>query len=276
MKAKIINLLLGCMGLVWFSGCEIHDPIAEISTPGYFAANVYWDVPNTVVPAGSEVPFYGEYWTVGDEFQYVGVWYDVVRTIKYSLTYAGNGYTFAFDSLGLAREFQEIAAFEHNAGWYDPEKKAYALEAAFPVSYTLSGIEVVNPLTFNQSQFSQQFPQKIVDQFFDGLFTTLAYADLKQLLVVNHALIEEAEFETHYSTVTDPDTGLESKVINAESVDILKGLLKQVPLQDLLYNSSRQFFGYEFIRVYELNARLRVVNGNGVEQFSESKKINVN
>jgi len=275
MRNKIKYLIMFLMGSFVFISCEINDPIAEISKPGHFAANVYWDVPNTVVNAGSEVPFYGEYWSVDNKFEYLGVWYDVKRKLSYSLTYYGNGYTFSFDSTGVAREFQEIITFEHSQGFYNSEKKAYVINGTFPISYTLSGLEVKTPVTFNLNQFNQLFPQNIQKRFFDGLFPTLLYSDLRNLLVVNNQLIAEAEFETHFNVVVDPETQVSTKVMKTESATFLKGLVSQVPLAFIIYNSNRQFYAYTFTQGYELNAKLRVVNGNKIENFSDSKRITV-
>lgn len=80
-------------GLVWvavaglLAACEINDPVGEISRPGFMAAGVYWDVPVTNVTAGNEVAFQAQYWSVDKRFTSLGVWYDVVRKMKYSLIF---------------------------------------------------------------------------------------------------------------------------------------------------------------------------------------------
>ncbi len=275
MKTKIINLIIVSFGSLFFLSCEIHDPIAELSRPGNFAANVYWDIPNTVVNAGSNVPFYSEYWSVDGKIEYLGVYYDLVRKISYSITYFGNGYTFSFDSTAIAREFQEITKYQHSASFYNPEKKAFVFENVFPVSYTLSGFEERNPVTFNLAQVNLLYPPNIQNRFYEGVFTTLTYNDLNTILVINNQLISAVDFETHFDVIVDPGTQQVKKNVKPTSVATLKGLLKQVPLSSLVFNPNRQYFGVIFSRSYELNARLRVVNGNQIENFSDSKKITI-
>jgi hypothetical protein len=163
-------------------------------------------VPLTNVTAGNEVAFYAEYWSVDNTFTYLGVWYDIRKNLKYSLTYPGNGYTYTLDSLEIAREFMEIKSFQHSAGTYNAEKKAYVFENNFPVSYTLSSLELKNPFTFNQEQFNKLVPAGVRSRFLTNLFTLLTYQDFRTLLIADRQLVPEETFEGYFDTITEGET----------------------------------------------------------------------
>lgn len=272
-RQSAISICLLAAILAIAASCEINDPLDEISTPGYIAANVYWDVPVTNVTAGDEVEFYAEYWSTDGAIEYLGIWYDVEKTLNYSLTYPVNGYTLTVDSTELAREFLEIKTLTHSEENYDAEKKAYIIEDRFPVSYTLAPINYANPPQFNSEQFNQLIPAGIQSQFIDNLFPQLTYQDFRNLLIVNRPFVEVEVFENYFDTVMEGET--EIRVMKAEAEESLRTHIKELPFGDLIYNRNRQYYAVEFSQGYLLNARLRIVNGNQVENFSEEKAITV-
>jgi|GEM_PF-360734 len=253
--------------------CEINDPVGDISRPGHIAASIYWDVPSTNVNAGNEVPFYAEYWSTDQTFTSLGVWYDVVRKLKYTITYPGNGFAFFLDSTELVRESQEITTFKHSEGSFDAEKKAFVIEDKFPVSYTLSSLEVKNPLVYDQAQYDNLIPAAIRERFIKSLFSQLGYADFKTLLVTQNPVVPADTLETWFDTVTEGD--VITRTVRQDAIPLLNEKIRQIPFSALIYNKNRQYYAVEFTRSYELNARFRVVNGKQVENFSDSKKITV-
>ncbi len=272
-KKLINNAALFLVLIVFAASCKINDPVADISAPGYIAASVYWDVPVTNVIAGNEVEFYAEYWSVDHTVEYLGVWYDVQKNLKYLLTYPPNGYSFSLDSAELSRELLEIKTFTHSESNYDAEKKAYSIEDKFPVSYTLSSIEYKNPISFNAEQFNQLIPETVRNLFISNLFPSLVYQDFRTLLVTDRQIVEEEVFEGYFDTVTEGETTM--RVMKAEAEPVLRSHLNEVPFSAFIYNRNRQYYAVEFTQGFELNARLRIVNGNKVENFSEVKRITV-
>ncbi len=272
--SRLSFLIAGLFSLsAVMSSCEINDPVHEISDPGYIAANIYWDVPVANVTAGDEVEFYAEYWSTDETIDYLGVWYDVEKRLSYTLTYPVNGYTFNVDSTELARELLEIKTIAHSEENYDAEKKAYAITDQFPVSYTLAPVVYVNPPQFNQEQFNQLIPVEIQQQFIENLFPQLGYQDFRNLLRVNRQVVEEEVFENYFDTIMEGET--EIRVMKAEAEEPLRSHLNELPFGDLIYNRNRQYYAVEFSQGYILNARFRVVNGNQVENFSDTKVITV-
>lgn len=256
-----------------FSSCEINDPVSEISDPGYIAASIYWDVPVTNVTAGNEVEFYAEYWTTEGGIEYIGVWYDVQKTLNFNLTYPGNGYSLTLDSAELAREFIEIKTFEHSEGNFDPAKNAYVLNDKFPVSYTLAALEYNNPTTYNAEQFNQLIPVYVRELFIENLFPQLQYQDIRNMLVTDRQLVEPEVFEGYFDTDTIGETV--TYTMKAEAEEVLRSHVNELPFGDLIYNRDRQYYAVEFSQGFQLNARLRIVNGNQIENFSETRIITV-
>lgn len=270
-----ITLFVACLAClsIGFVSCEINDPVADISTPGYVSAGIYWDVPVTNVIAGEEVSFYAEYWSPDETIEYLGVWYDIEKTLKFTLTWPLTGYTYSVDSSDMVRENLEIKTFAHSEDSYNPQKHAYVLENSFPVSYTLSSIEYKNPSTFNAEQFNQLIPNNIQVKFINNLFPQLTYQDFRNLLIVNNQVVEEEIFESYFDTITDGE--IQSRVIKAGAEEALKAHISEVSFGDLIYNRNRQYYAVEFTQGFQLNARLRIVNGKQVENFSEIKVITV-
>lgn len=255
------------------SSCTINDPVADISSPGYIAANIYWDVPVTNVNAGNEVTFYAEYWSVDDAYNYLGVWYDVNKNLKFTLTYPPTGYTFTLDSSARVRELLEIKTFQHSETNYDAEKKAYVIEGSFPVSYTLSSLEYKNPISFNQEQFNQLIPAYFRSQFIKNLFPQLTYQDFRTLLVTDRQIVENEIFEGYFDTEIIGEEAV--RTMNPEAESVLRSHLNEVPFNAFIYNKNRQYYAVEFTKGYQLNARFRIVNGNDVENLTEIKTITV-
>ncbi len=255
------------------TSCEINDPIGDISRPGNITANVYWDVPLANVTAGNEVAFSAEYWSTDKTFEYLGVWYDIVRNLSYSLTYPGTGFTYSLDSAEVVREFQEIVSYTHSENNYISDKKAFVLNSTFPVSYTLSSLEYKNPYTFNQEQFDKLIPSAIRDRFLQALFPQLAYGDFKTLLVTDGLLVTEETLDKWFDTLMVEE--VEILKLKADSSAIVMSTLRKLPFNKLIYNKNRQYYSVEFHRGYQLNARFRVVNGTREANFSDVRVITV-
>lgn len=256
-----------------FSGCDINDPIGEISRQGEMAASVYWDIPSSNVNAGNDVAFHAEYWSVDKTFTSLGVWYDVVRIMKYSIVFPQTGYTFLLDSAELVRESQEVVSFSHSETAYSEEQKAYIIDSSFPVSYTLSSLEYKNPFTYDQGQMDLLIPEVLRKRFINSLFGQLEYKDFATLLVTNNGVVQAETLETWFDTVTED--GVLSRPMKPEAEILLREKMGELPFSALIYNKNRQYYAVEFSRSYELNARFRVVNGNNVANFSDVKRISV-
>lgn len=277
MKTRKYSIIILLIGLA-FTACEKNDLIDDLARPGHIAHSVYWEVPTPNVVAGEDVSFKVQYWGVNDETKYLGVWYDIKRNLKYSLTHGGNFFTFSYDSIGSARDFQEIVTFEHNADSYDPEKKAYYFEGSFPTSYTLSSVTVKGDELYAlpQTLADQLIPKYIQKMFYEKLYKELNYARLKKILVEDSKLITESDFLVNYADSTlieDPEaeTPKYDKFIKEGSkVDTL---YYKVPFSTLVYDSPNQVYKFDYSSVYELGAKFKAVNGTNTANFSDVVKV---
>ncbi len=281
MNNTIKHILGVTIGTLFLISCEINDPVGELARTGNMAANVYMEIPSGNVIAGDSVAFHAEYWSIEDKFNSLAIWYSIQTNLVYTISSGLNEYMYNLDSTEQARELQEIAGFEHNTSNYDPEKKAYVIDDEFPVSYTLSGTELKNPIVYDESIVYQLFPASVIEQFYNGIFETLDYDQLNELMVIDNNIVDSAAFETYFETIQieDPDNEgefIDVKVIKEESKPALLEFFKEVPLEDLVYDATKQHYGLLFQKGYELNASFRVVGGNGIENFSEEKTITIN
>ncbi len=272
LNIKLFKILMVGMVITLLNACEINDPIAEISKPGYVAANIYLDIPSTNITAGKDVDFYAEYWSK-DGIKELSIVYNIERALNYTLTYPPTGFTYKFDTISEVRDFQKIKTFEHKEDSFDAEKKAYTIEDKFPVSYTLSAIEYQNPITFDETQFNIMFPQNIVNKYREKLYKKLNYSEFKDLIVTQNGLTGKENFDSFYDTLR-VDNQLTYKIKEA-AVDSLKKYYAKVPVSSLLYNKNRQFYSVNFSKRFFLNTKFKIINEADVVNYSESKKITI-
>ncbi|SMO41721.1 hypothetical protein SAMN06265379_101680 [Saccharicrinis carchari] len=277
-KIKYFGELIAVLLLL--NACEINDPIGDVVRTGNFAANVYYEVPNTNSKAGAMVDFYAEYWSVDDQFKALGLWYGIETEFKFDIISGINNFSFTLDSMLEARVPEMIQAFDHHADNYDPDKRAYVINGSFPISFTLSQVQVENPLEYNQQQIDKFFPPSVIDAFYAGLFASMDYELLKDVLVVRFELTDEDTFDTNFDTVeeTDPVTGevISTKVVKEGSGSVLLGWLRQVELKELVYDPIDFKYKANYTKSYKLISKFGVVNGNDILNFSEEKIISVN
>jgi hypothetical protein len=282
MKNKI-KIIFACAATVTLlASCEIYDPVDEIARTGKITANVYMEIPNTNVKAGESVAFHAEYWSIDDVYNSLSIWYDVNTVLKYEMTASLTGYSQNLDSTVVAREFQEIVSFPHDASNYVSAKKSYIIDSSFPVSYTLATVSIEDVDEYSESQVMQLFPASFINSFYEGFFSSTEndYDLLKTLLVTSDTIVDAETFDSYFEVVLveNPEGGdpIETMVLKDGAESAMLGYVKQVPLEHLIYNKNKQVYKLLYTRSYELDAKFRVVNGNDVENFSEAKLITVN
>jgi len=280
MKKNIKYFWTFLLGAFILASCEINDPIGDIARTGNIAANIYMVIPSSIVDAGNPVEFHAEYWSVDDQFESLSIGYSILANMNYSITAVETNYTYTMDSSEVAREYQAIKSFEHSTDNYNSETKSYVIDDDFPVSYTLATSSIGNEDTYNEELINSVFPVSAIDEFYEGFFETLDYNLMKNYVVTTHQIVDAETFDSHWNTETieDPDGGdpIEIKTMKEESVSTLKSYTRQIPLSDIVYNSNKFIYEIGYTKSYELKTRFRVVNGTGVENFSEEKTITVN
>src|SRR5690606_11753677 len=137
--------------------------------------------------------------------------------------------------------------------------------------YTLAAVEYNNPTTFNAEQFNQIIPEYVREIFMENLFPQLQYQNLRNMLVTDRQIVEPEVFEGYFNTDTIGETI--TYTIKADAEEVLRSHINELPFGDLIYNRDRQFYAVEFSQGFQLNARLKVINGNQIENLSETKII---
>jgi len=281
MKKKILYSLIALGGIMGGTSCETYDLVDEIAQIGHFAPNVYMEVAAGNVTAGDSVDFSVQYWSTDHSFTDLSLWYSIEVNLKFELTSVYNQeYSFVLDSADLVREFHKVLTYEHSESLFDAEKKAYEINGKIPVSYTLSSSEISYPDSYDQEMMESLIPASVFTRFYEGLFETLEYEILKEILVVDFAILDQETFDSFFNiTVIEPEEeDGESEYIyemKEETADELLGYFKQVPVQDLIFNEAVPEYGVKYSKGYEITSKFRVINGEGIENYSEEKIITV-
>lgn len=272
---RILKYIMVGFGVLCFTSCQEHNLVEDLAQIGFRGGNAYFELPNTNVAAGDSANFIAQYWSEDDRFEELGFYYDVKKYLRFSFTYAGNGYTLKLDSVEVSREFQKMLDIQHVKSNYSSQFKAYVVEGKIPVSYTLFGADIKEPYSYSESLYQKFFPVDFKMRFLKGLYPTLSYSEFYSLYVIKFKLIDKETFDGYYDIVFDENSGRNIYVLKEEFKQIMFDHLVSIPFDKLIYNSSKQFYGLVFERYYKLNAKFKVVNGNGIEVFTEPKEITV-
>ena len=282
MKKKHIYAFCAVSTLLSFSACEIHDPVDDLAAIGQQVANVYWELPNLLTNAGDSVAFKVQYWSIDDSYEYLGVWYDIQNNYTYSVTNSAFSHTLSVEAAETGRELQEIINFsdEHSSALWNDSLSAYVFEAKFPVSHTLTGSMISNPIEFTEAAAAiKAFPKTFETEFKEGLFPKLlVVADsskVMKLLTVDFPRTDTLTVRSFYKVEFDENAGTNVTVITEAAKDQIKNYLSTIPLDSLTYNSVKLMYELNYKKNFKLNARFKVVNGSHVGNFSDPKEITV-
>lgn len=258
--------------------CEINDPVDNVVRVGQVAPHVYWELPTSSVTAGTSVPFYAQYYTIGDaKVDHLEVWYDVneniqrlvscplVTTFKYSISSSNTT---------LSREFQKIESFTHYEKYWLGAKRAYILDTAFQTSKTLRTVEWKEVKEFDETKFNAYFSTTYAQQFKDSMYKLLKVADFRKILVSLNKMTD-AEFITYTDSVKNDNTGGYDKFIIESKKPELKAKYDAILFKELIYDSSAQIYKVEYTKNYKLSARFKAIDNNQVVGISDKKEIDL-
>ena len=258
------------------SGCEINDPIDNVVRVGQVAPHVYWELPTNSVTAGSPVPFYAQYYTIGDaKIDRLEVWYDVNENIQTAVScplVTTFKYSISTSSTTLSREYQEVISFSHKAENWDLLKKAYVLDTVFPTSRTLRTVEWKEVKIFDDTKFGAYFPSNFASHFKDSLYTLLKVSDFRKIMVSLN-VISDVDFKAYTDSTFNLNSGSYDYFIKAGKKADLKSKYDGILFKDLIYDSSAQIYKVEYTRFYKLNARFKAYDKNNVAGVTDKKEI---
>jgi len=275
LNSKGLSFMLMASLLV---GCEINDPIDNVVRVGQVAPHVYWELPSSSVAAGSSVPFYAQYYTVGDaKIDRLEVWYDVnenIQTLVSCPLVSSFKYSISSSRSKLSREFQKIAVYEHFENNWDSLKKAYILDTVFPTSKTLRTVEWKEVKTFEDAKFNAYFPAGFATNFKDSMYNLLNVSDFRKIMLSLNVMTD-VEFITYTDSTKNENTGGWDYFIKDAKVPELKTKYDAILFKDLIYDPSSQLYQVEYTRLYKLNARFKAFDKNQVVGVSDKKEIDL-
>lgn len=279
---KIIKYAVMFSLLFSVASCEINDPIDDWASIGQQPAHVYWELPSTLVKAGENVSFIGQYYTNDLAIQETSVWYDVMEKKELSATCPlapSVNYSLAIDEEEEVRANQLIEKYAHAETLWDADKSAYVLSTDFPVSNTLGLVEWVEPSDFDATKFAELFPSSFASDFKAGLFEKISIDEqipsYRAVLTTASTMTVE-EFNACVDSTFNDNKGDYDKFIKEDCKALLQEKYNAIPFENLIYKSSESKYLISYARSYSLNATFRVLDEDNNLGVSEAYTIDVN
>lgn len=275
---KILDtkLLLIIMLTSLLVSCEINDSIDNVVRVGQVAPHVFWELPSNSVAAGSSVAFYAQYYPVGEnQIDRLEVWYDINENITKVVScplVTSFKYSVSSNTTTLAREFQKISMYKHDASNWSTLKKAYILDTVFPTSATLRTVEWKEVKTFEDAKFNAYFPAGFATQFKDSMYKLLKVADFRKIMV-SLSLMTDVEFKACTDSTKNENSGGYDYFIKEDKKPVLKTKYDGIEFKNLIYDQSAQIYKVEYAKYYKLNARFKAFDKNQIAGVSDKKEI---
>jgi len=281
-QLKIAILLSVFMGF-FLTSCEKNDTLNDNVFIGEMAPQVYWEINSSTVNAGSEVPFFVQYYTSGKEpIDHLEVWYSVEeeesKTVSCPWTQT---FTFQLSSTTSdnKRISQKISEYPHKESYWNDSLHAYSFNASFPTSSTLSSISWIKPATFDSTKMIKYFGEGFMQHFKDSLYTKMKALDFQKMysglnLVENFKVYLDSTFNENSGSYDYhfPKDSLGNEVIPIE----IRNIYLTIPFADLIYNASNNNYDVEFSRSYQLNALIKAIDRKGTAGLSTKSIITLN
>lgn len=282
-KSKIF--LLAALSLAMLS-CEKHDLFDEDCITGQVGPEAYWEIESSAVSAGSEMGFQAQYYSSNAAIDHSEVWYSLDETVSKTVTcpwVSTFSYSLTSNVTEHKRVLQRIKNYEHSESYWSDSLHAYYFEGTFPVSGTLSPLKWAQPSQFDSAKMELYFGADYMQNFKDGIYPKMQYADYKKMLI---GLGYLDDFKQYTDSALDLNAGEDvytyffPKDADGNTLQWVKDSMdyywNQITFEQLVDNSSNGYYDIEYVRTYKLAAELRVYDVNDVYSKTVSKDIDVN
>lgn len=215
------KLGLMALGLVAFSSCEKHDPIADAFEIGPEVPTAYWEVGSTTCKAGDSLSIKGQYYSAVDQTPVRSeVWYSINQDDEAAATLklAGTAYSYTqtVTSSTELRPAQVMATFDHSLAVWDGYE--FVINGKVPTSTTLAPVSW-NPAVWDQENFDRYYPAEFADSFINVVTGNLilpSYAAAMKNVYVNYAgytneYMDSINKEFNVAFPTDVEPGKKGK-----------------------------------------------------------------
>lgn len=272
------------IGLVALVACDKHDTLDDQVFIGEMAPQVYWEVPNTTVSAGTDVAFTAQYYTTGNRpLSHLEVWYNTVEVEDKQVTAPWvTSITYSVVSSQTVERIPMTSAqvkYMHNEEWWNTKERAYQFEAGFPTSPTKSKVEWSNG-DWDSTLVNRYFGETFMQHFKDSLETILekdvdaSYKDYLALYVAKGG--DSRVFVSEYtdSTFNDNTQEYDKHFKNHELPAAIDSLYDACTFGDLIFKGGDYSISYK--KQFTLNAILRCYDDEGTYGIALSKEITLN
>lgn len=279
---KYIAILTMALGVL--VACDKHDTLDDQVFIGEMAPQVYWEVPNTTVSAGTDVAFTAQYYTTGERpLSHLEVWYNTVEVEDKQVS-APWVTSIAF-SMVSSQTVERIpmtstqVKYMHNEEWWNDKERAYQFEATFPTSPTKSKVEWSNA-AWDSTLVNRYFGETFMQYFKDSLERALkkdvdaSYKDYSALYVAKGGDIRVFVEQFTDSTFNDNTQEYDKHFKNHELPAAIDSLYKACTFGDLIFKGGDYSISYK--KQFSLNAILRCYDDKGTYGIALSKEITLN
>ena len=201
------KLGLMALGLLVFTSCEKHDPIADVAQIGQRVPTCYWEVGSTACKAGGYFSFKGKYYTEDGHIpSHSEVWYNVTREdyIEASAKLGGLSYTKTLSKNEVVRANQSIVRYEHSKAIWTVSDSIIDTTAtgeygyqwmivdSVPVSETLTPVNWAKPEKWGDTEkknFEAYIPADFVvefEKYVDSVIVLDAYYSNLRNVYINY------------------------------------------------------------------------------------------
>ncbi|MEG1587113.1 MAG: hypothetical protein RR346_09570 [Bacteroidales bacterium] len=275
MKSKLFIYSISGITLFGLHSCNENDLFRDITIIGHQGPQVYWELPSLSAGAGDSVLFRAQYYGFDKKIKELQVWYDTREKIEMQAScplVTTFSYNLAINMSDLVRQDMLIATYPHQDQNWNPDLSAFVLNEKFPTSRTLRTIEWKEVKDFDQKKFDQLFPDTFMTSFRSNLYLRLKVPDLRKILVSTEKMTAE-EFRGYTEYEIDENSNDTIWKLLPGIEPFMKTKYDEVTFPELIYNSTNQVYAIEYSKSYDLSAKFKAVDENGISGISEFKVV---
>jgi len=244
------------------AACEKFDHVADLAQVGQFAPNVYMSPIAPVASPNSEVELNIQYWSPDEKFNELALWQGIDTSAKIEITLAPDSleYIYTYNYTGTRDSSAVYKTYDFDFADWTPDLNAYNRKPKYPVNASLAKFSKANSATNTPTVFSGFIPEKVKTDMYTYLAGNLKKAQLTNLLVNTHAVINSTDVESQYET---------DGKLKAGAVDYFAAKIAGIGFVKLLGTK------YKYERTNNVSLQFKVTNGYNQVGSSATRSFNV-
>ncbi|MEP4532801.1 MAG: hypothetical protein ABJ004_06930 [Cyclobacteriaceae bacterium] len=249
---KLKNIIQVLLAAAVLSACETNNVFDDLGkSDGSIVSNVYMEALAPKLQAGLTRELEVQYWSLDDDFAYLGLWDYVSVYQVFEVTVSGVVYTAEVQD--EFQDWQEYQQYSFDFAHWTPELSAYYRIVEYEIDQQYDAVTLDNgDITF--SEFSAQLPEDFEADIYNYYSTNLTRSTLNDLMIDN-AVMTQIEFDSHYG-----DNGF---LTTEGKVAVVAGLA-EIGMETLVGD------GYSLGNEYQITVAFRATNGT--QKSNESRR----